>query len=238
MNVSLSHMLSSGRQEERSPFLYLIYKIRAKIVRVISWHQSFFGTIKPEERHSFLCWNKLELVFTGTWIALLQRWIDSWRSSILKGWEQNLRIIGCFLLLQLLMAFKVVWLRPQVRWLVHPDHEWVPVGDENPLANVKLGVVDQKRPLDVLLDHIPGPPKSKTTFNKFVADSFQPIVHSTWLVEPLHHVQPTQGSSQAWARKGSEVGKKKLKNWRDDPFQSLPVAYWDAAAAAAATWDG
>ena len=31
-----------------------------------------------------------------TWIALLHRWIDSWRSSILKGWEQNLKVSVTF----------------------------------------------------------------------------------------------------------------------------------------------
>ena len=32
-----------------------------------------------------------------TWMALLHRWIDSWRSSILKGWEQNLKVSVTFL---------------------------------------------------------------------------------------------------------------------------------------------
>ena len=162
MNVSLSHMLSSGRQEERSPFLYLIYKIRAKIVRVISWHQSFFGTIKPEERHSFIYWT--------TWtsfhrnlnciVAEVNWFVEVFDFERLGAEPENHWMFPSVSALDGVrnLKFKVVWLRPQVRWLVHPDHEWVPVGDENPLANVKLGVVDQKRPLDVLLDHIPGPP--------------------------------------------------------------------------------
>ena len=47
--------------------------------------------------------------------------------------------------------------RPEVGRLVHPDNKGVPVGDKNPLTDVKLGVVDQQRPLYVLLHHIPGP---------------------------------------------------------------------------------
>ena len=47
--------------------------------------------------------------------------------------------------------------RPEVGGLVHPDDKRVPVGDENPLADVELGVVDQQRALYVLLHHVPGP---------------------------------------------------------------------------------
>ena len=47
--------------------------------------------------------------------------------------------------------------RPEVGGLVHPDDKGVPVGDKDPLADVKLGVVDQQRPLYVLLHHISGP---------------------------------------------------------------------------------
>ena len=50
--------------------------------------------------------------------------------------------------------------KPEVGGLVHPDDQWVPVGDKNPLTDVKLGVVDQQRSLYVLLHHIPGPHQS------------------------------------------------------------------------------
>ena len=55
--------------------------------------------------------------------------------------------------------FKVVervFLRaePEIAVLVEPDGQRVPVGDEEPLPYVKLGVVDTQRPFDVLLhDH-------------------------------------------------------------------------------------
>ena len=38
---------------------------------------------------------------------------------------------------------------------VHPDDQGVPVGDQDPLPDVKLGVVDEEGPLNVLLDHVP-----------------------------------------------------------------------------------
>ena len=48
------------------------------------------------------------------------------------------------------------WWQPEVGGLVHPDDQGVPVGDEHPLADVELGVVDEERPLDVLLHNVPG----------------------------------------------------------------------------------
>ena len=54
-------------------------------------------------------------------------------------------------------GLEVGGLVPEVGGLVHPDDKRVPVGDENPLADVELGVVDQQRALYVLLHHIPGP---------------------------------------------------------------------------------
>ena len=44
---------------------------------------------------------------------------------------------------------------PEIGWFVHPDDEGVPVGDEHPLPDVELGVVDEHGPLYVLLHHVP-----------------------------------------------------------------------------------
>ena len=42
---------------------------------------------------------------------------------------------------------------PEIRDLAHPHCERLPVGDHHPLPEVELGVVDEQRALDVLLDH-------------------------------------------------------------------------------------
>ena len=59
-----------------------------------------------------------------------------------------------YFFIQFLNIFLVRW-RPEVGGLVHPDDQGVPVGDEDPLADVELGVVDEERPLDVLLHNVP-----------------------------------------------------------------------------------
>ena len=44
---------------------------------------------------------------------------------------------------------------PEVWRLIHPDDQGVPVSHQHPLPDVKLGVVNQHRSLNVLLDHEP-----------------------------------------------------------------------------------
>ena len=43
---------------------------------------------------------------------------------------------------------------PDVVVVVHPNDEGVSPRDHEPLPYVELGVVDQQRPLDVLLEHL------------------------------------------------------------------------------------
>ena len=43
----------------------------------------------------------------------------------------------------------------QCQYLVYPHCEGVPVRDEEPLPHIELGVIDQQRTLNVLLDHPP-----------------------------------------------------------------------------------
>ena len=114
MNVSLSHMLSSGRLDERSPFLYLICKrfksifdLQKAQVYISSYYFYLYSlllycTFNIVIRYFRNIDNHHEQLFIApceklTWMALLHRWIDSWRSSILKGWEQNLKVSVTFL---------------------------------------------------------------------------------------------------------------------------------------------
>ena len=45
---------------------------------------------------------------------------------------------------------------PQIAGFIHPNNQRVPVCDQDPLSDVKLGVVDQQRSLNILLDHVSG----------------------------------------------------------------------------------
>ena len=73
-------------------------------------------------------------------------------------------------------------LSPEIRISVHPDDQRVPAGDDEPLPDVELGVVDEEGPLDVLLNHVPRVVAAVAGHR--VQDVLQPHLHrDTWEVQ-------------------------------------------------------
>ena len=197
MNVSLSHMLSSGRQDERSPFLYFICKTYVNIfnlyfyIHLIEFRIPGCWIVKTDQPGWHCCKGELtraglrfEKAVSRTWAQFPMK--INWKPWRRETWGRR--------------TCTSRWQEGSSRWRepIGGCRTWCCRSAEGALCTSapRTWTISAQISGDYLQD-----PSWKTwqcVTPNAISVGFN--LSFTWLVEPLHHAQPILGSFPAWVR--------------------------------------